>query len=181
MIAFRLVNGHRGRGRFRRFPTAVEVPMIPATTSPIRSGFPMLDDWFNYVFTYFPTTNWQHAFSPTIYFGSNIEDAPVEQHVVDQVGSYGYQLNRIIDFLKVAVDDGIVKGKNEREKSVVNNFVTLAEKTDQAAREFKGEVTEESVQRLLQGLRRLRQSDHERYERLVSELRQALRSEALPK
>ena len=106
--------------------------MLPAKTSPVRSSLPMLDDWFNYVFTYLPTTNWQHAFSPTIYFGSNVQDAPVEQHVVDQVGSYGYQLNRIIDLLKVAVDDGQVKGKSEREKQVVEKFLTLARSADQA-------------------------------------------------
>lgn len=133
----------------------------------------MLDDWFNYVFTYFPTTNWQHAFSPTIYFGSNVQDAPVEQHVVDQVGSYGYQLNRIIDLLKVAVDEGQLKGKNEREKQVIAKFLTLAKNADQAAKEFKGEVTEESVQKLIQDLRRLQHSDHKLYDSLVDELRQA--------
>jgi hypothetical protein len=134
----------------------------------------MLDDWFNYVFTYFPTTNWQHAFSPTIYFGSNVQDAPIEQHVVDQAGSYGYQLNRIIDVLKVAVDEGTLKGKNEREKQVIAKFLTLAKNADQAAREFKGEVTEESVHKVIQGLRRLQHSDRDLYESLVDELRQAL-------
>jgi hypothetical protein len=148
--------------------------MLPAKTSPIRTPFPMLDDWFSYVFTYFPTTNWQHAFSPTVYFGSNVQDAPEEQHVVDRVGSYGYQLNRIIDVLKVAVDDGIVKGKNEREKQAVDKFVTLAKNADQAAKEFKGEVTEESVQKLIEGLRRLQHTDRALYQSLVNELHRAL-------
>jgi hypothetical protein len=148
--------------------------MLPTKTSPIRSSVPMLDDWFNYVFTYFPTTNWQHAFSPTIYFGSNVQDAPIEQHVVDQAGSYGYQLNRIIDVLKVAVDEGTLKGKNEREKQVIAKFLTLAKNADQAAKEFKGEVTEESVHKLIHDLRRLQHSDRKLFDSLVDELRQAL-------
>ena len=133
----------------------------------------MLDDWFNYVFTYLPTTNWQHAFSPTIYFGSNVQDAPVEQHVVDQVGSYGYQLNRIIDLLKVAVDDGQVKGKSEREKQVVEKFLTLARSADQAAKEFKGEATAASVHKLIGDIRRLQHSDRKLYDSLVDDLRRA--------
>src|ERR1700674_1100208 len=119
--------------------------MLPAKPSPVRSSLPMLDDWFNYVFTYLPTTNWQHAFSPTINFGSNVQDAPVEQHVLDQAGSYGYQLNRVIDLMKVAVDDGQIKGKNEREREVIAKFLTLARNADQAAKAFMGEANEESV------------------------------------
>jgi hypothetical protein len=147
--------------------------MLPAKTSPVRSSLPMLDDWFNYVFTYFPTTNWQHAFSPTINFGSNVQDAPVEQHVVDQVGSYGYQLNRIIDALKVAVDDGNLKGKNEREKQAVDKFLTLANNADQAAKEFKGEATAAGVHKLIGDIRRLQHSDRKLYDSLVDELRRA--------
>ena len=147
--------------------------MLPAKTSPIRSSLPMLDDWFNYVFTYLPTTNWQHSFSPTINFGGNVQDAPEEQHVVDQAGSYGYQLNRIIDLLKVAVDDGTLKGKNEREKQVIAKFLTLAENADQAAKEFKGEATQVSVHKLIEDMRRLQHSDRKLYESLVDELRGA--------
>ena len=46
-------------------------------------GTNALSDRFNYVFTYLPRTNWQNAFSPTINFGCNTEDMPVEQHVLN--------------------------------------------------------------------------------------------------
>jgi guanylate kinase len=93
--------------------------------------------------------------------------------VVDQAGSYGYQLNRIIDLLKVAVDDGTLKGKNEREKQVIAKFLTLAKNADQAAKEFKGEATQESVHKLIEDIRRLQHSDRKLYESLVDELRGA--------
>jgi hypothetical protein len=152
--------------------------MLPAKTAPVRSTFPALDDWFNYVFTYFPVTNWQHAFSPTIYFGSNVQDIPEEQHVLYQVGSYGYQLNRIIDMLKVVVDHGKFNGKKNgsksgRDQQVIQKFLELAKATDTAASDFKGEATEQSVQEVIACLRRLQHSDDERYKTLVGQLQRA--------
>ena len=147
--------------------------MLPAKTNSIRTPFPLLDDWFNYVFTYFPTTNWQHAFSPTVYFGSNVQDAPVEQHVLDQVGSYGYQLNRIIDVLQVLVKEGGFKGTTRRDKDVMEQFSKLATSADAAAKGFRGEATAASVENLIQGLRRLRDSDPGLYDDLVKELQEA--------
>jgi len=140
------------------------------TMSPIGSPFPLLD-WFNYF------TNWQNAFSPTINFGSNLQDAPVEEHVLDKVGSYGYQLNRILDALQVVVAEGRFTGKNKHDREVLQKFEDLADKADQASNEFKGNATEDSVHELIQGLRRLQHSDdeldHERFKALVRELQSA--------
>jgi hypothetical protein len=42
--------------------------------------------------------------SPTIVFGNaNLADVDTEQKVVDSVGSYGYQLNRVLDALAVLI------------------------------------------------------------------------------
>jgi hypothetical protein len=154
--------------------------MMPAhpKTSPIRTPIPILDDWFNYVFTYFPTTNWQHAFSPTINFGCNVQDVPVEEHVVDKVGSYGYQLNRILNALQVVIEDGKFHGKTAHDKDAVSKLLELAHDADQAAREFQGEATEDGVHKLVNGMRELERSedasDRERYKILVNELHKAL-------
>jgi hypothetical protein len=152
--------------------------MIPAQkVSPIRTPIPALDDWFNYVFTYFPTTNWQHAFSPTINFGSNVQDVPVEEHVVDKVGSYGYQLNRILNALQVVIEHGKFSAENAHDKDAVQKLLDLAHDADQAAREFQGEATADGVHKLVQGMRQLESSkdasDRERYKTLVSELHKA--------
>jgi hypothetical protein len=64
----------------------------------------------DYTFTYFPWTDWSSFFRPTFNFGCNVEDAPTEKAVLDKVGSYGSQLNRILDALVVLVDEELVSG-----------------------------------------------------------------------
>ncbi len=136
------------------------------------------NDWFNYVFTYLPTTNWQHAFSPTINFGCNTEDAPVEQHVVDSVGSYGFQLNRVIDVLSVIINHSMVKGLGAEEKEKVRAFKELARAADDAAKGFEGQITETGVEKLITGIRSLQESDPKLYEKLKNQILKTF--EALP-
>jgi hypothetical protein len=137
-----------------------------------------LNDWFNYVFTYLPTTNWQHAFSPTINFGCNVEDAPVEQHVVDSVGSYGFQLNRVLDALSVIVDHPALSGLSLEEKQKVEAFRELARAADDAAKEYEGKLTETGVEKLITSMRSLRQTDADLYQKLKKQILQSL--EPLP-
>lgn len=126
-------------------------------------------DWFNYVFTYFPTTNWQHAFSPTINFGGNINDLPIEQHVVDSVGSYGFQLNRVIDVLSILIDP-TPEGLSPEDKKKIEDFQKLARDADNAAKEFQGKLTETNVEKLITGMRSIQESDPKLYERLKDQI-----------
>ncbi len=64
----------------------------------------------DYTFTYFPWTDWSGFFRPTFNFGCNVGDADTEKAVLDTVGSYGSQLNRILDALVVLVDEELAKG-----------------------------------------------------------------------
>jgi hypothetical protein len=137
------------------------------------------NDWFNYVFTYFPTTNWQKSFSPvftpTINFGCNTEDVPVEQHVVDSVGSYGFQLNRVIDALLVIIDHSTLKGRlREEDKQKVQAFKDLAKAADDAAKGFQGQITETGVEKLITGLRSLQETDPKLYEKLKDQILKTL-------
>lgn len=116
---------------------------------------------FLYTFTYFPTTNWQHAFSPTINFGCNVEDADVEQHVVDEVGSYGKQLNRVLDVLTVLVariDEKELK-LTPQERQFVDQFEELARAADDAAAKFKGKhrrgITLDDINHIIEDLHSL--------------------------
>jgi uncharacterized protein YpuA (DUF1002 family) len=127
-------------------------------------------DWFNYAFTYFPTTNWQHAFSPTINFGGNVEDAPVEQHVVDVVGSYGFQLNRVLDAISVIVDHPNLSGLSDAEKEKLKAFKELAKAADDAAKQYEGQVTEKGVGKFINDMRALKQSDADLYSKFKDEI-----------
>jgi len=132
------------------------------------------NDWFNYVFTYLPTTNWQKSFSPTINFGCNTEDVPVEQHVLDSVGSYGFQLNRLVDALLVVIDHATLKGLDNEEKQKIKAFKEMAQAADHAAREYEGQITETGVEKLISGMRSLQQADPDLYKKLKDQIVKSL-------
>lgn len=69
-------------------------------------------------FVYLPSTVWREFFRPTYYFGCNVNDVDVEQEVLAEVGSYGKQLNKILDALVVLikVDEDRMTGLTEDEK-----------------------------------------------------------------
>jgi hypothetical protein len=95
----------------------------------------------NFVFTYFPVTDWRRLISPTVVFGNaNINDLEVEQKVVDSVGSYGYQLNRILDALAVLIreeEDPSKPARTELDRRVLYRLLDLADAADKAAKEAK--------------------------------------------
>jgi hypothetical protein len=94
----------------------------------------------SFVFTYFPVTDWRRFISPTIVFGqANIADSETEQKVVDSVGSYGYQLNRILDALAVLIREhedpkALLTDKDAR---MLVRLLDLADAADEAARQAK--------------------------------------------
>ena len=99
----------------------------------------------NFVFTYFPMTDWRRFISPTIVFGdANIADSDTEQQVVDSVGSYGYQLNRILDALAVLIRENenpegpnTGKARSEMDRRVLDRLLDLADAADAAAKQAK--------------------------------------------
>ncbi len=92
----------------------------------------------NFAFTYFPITDWRRFISPTIIFGNaNIADSDTEQKVVDSVGSYGYQLNRILDALAVLIreNEDPKAPRTELDRRVLDRLLDLAEAADKAAKQ----------------------------------------------
>ena len=94
----------------------------------------------NFAFTYFPVTDWRRFISPTIVFGNaNLADADTEQKVVDSIGSYGYQLNRILDALAVLIreNEDPKAPRSEKDARMLGRLLDLADAADQAARQAK--------------------------------------------
>jgi hypothetical protein len=92
----------------------------------------------NFVFTYFPITDWRRFISPTIVFGNaNIADSNTEQKVVDSVGSYGYQLNRILDALAVLIreNEDPKAPPTEKDRRMLCRLLDLADAADEAAKQ----------------------------------------------
>jgi len=94
----------------------------------------------NFAFTYFPVTDWRRLISPTIVFGTaNIADSEIEQKVVDSVGSYGLQLNRILDALAVLIRENADSKapRTEKDDRILCRLLDLAEAADEAAKRAK--------------------------------------------
>jgi hypothetical protein len=57
---------------------------------------------------YAPVTDWRNFWSgffrPMVNFGCNIKDIRTESDVLHEVGSYGHQINRLLDAVAVLVD-----------------------------------------------------------------------------
>ena len=100
-------------------------------------------------FTFQPWTNWQglfgNWFSPHITFGANTGDRAVETRVLDSVGSYGSQINRIMDAVSVLVSQLEPTKLTPRELLIVSKFNELARLADKVATEFQGKPSHEDV------------------------------------
>jgi hypothetical protein len=155
------------------------LPSASASPAPFQK---MLDD-FVYNFVYLPTTNWQHAFSPTFNFGYNVEDVDVEHHVLSRVGSYGHQLSCILDVLKVLVANlpaDTVKALTPQEQIDIQAFRDLADQAERAVADKRGAssrgLTNEDVVRVIAGLQALAKGETTRgqYQEFLQKLRAAL-------
>jgi hypothetical protein len=138
-------------------------------------AFPALQD-----FLYQPLTTWQGLFQgwfcPHITFGSNIEDKPIESHVLDTVGSYGSQISRIMDAVSVLVAQLEPSALTPQERFTVAKFKELAALADDAVAAFRNRrpsepVTMAQVAELLDAASDLKRSDPPAYPRIASRIR----------
>ncbi len=146
-------------------------------TQPATIRFPFQDAfqhfWIN------PQTSWSRFFNPQVFISLNSEDADVENHVLQNAGSYGRQLARVLDVLEVlvahAADD---KNLTPAERLAIDRFRDLTTRVDAAVQEYRGPrrtgITAADVDRVAEGLMSLAQSDPAAFETLADRLRPAL-------
>jgi len=148
-----------------------------------------LFSWFNFS----PDTTTITDTSTII--GSNIEegDGPIERHVLQKVGSYGYQLNRIIDVLSILLERATAEDQlmsdlktdhsyappaGEKARHAVEDFYTMAESADEASKEYKDQAMKVAVERLIKRMQRLRESgdaaDKVLYEKFRTQIEEQL-------
>jgi hypothetical protein len=123
-------------------------------------------------FPYQPWTNFSGFFSPHITFGANTEDRPVETKVLDTVGSYGSQINRIMDAPLVLTSQLEPNTLSPDENFKILKFRELAFRADQVTADFRHrrrnvEVTEAKVKRLLDAIEDLKNSHNGAYQHLT--------------
>ena len=136
--------------------------------------------WFNFSPSYAPLFAPDTTTVTDTIIGSNIEqgDGQVERRVLQEVGSYGYQLNRIIDVLSILLDHATANGglpANLKKAKVdddyepltendavraIENFYTLAGKAAKASETYKSQAMDLATKRLMKRMKRLRDSDN---------------------
>ena len=91
---------------------------------------------------YRPNTQWLDHF---ITVNWNAADAGVERHVLGEVGSYGYQLSRILDAVNLLVGQLTLTELSPEQQRVVVRLQDLADKANRAIKEYRSDVTEPSA------------------------------------
>jgi len=137
-------------------------------------------------FIYRPNTYWGRLLSPTFNFGCNVDDEPIEAHVRSQVGSYGKQLNRLMDALSVLVQHARldVEELPEQDRKALASFLELDAKADEAARSYSRGDTLRRARDLVREIEVLRRSpdaaDARTYRAIASALSEALATDQRP-
>jgi hypothetical protein len=85
---------------------------------------------------YRPRTDWLDHF---LTINWNAGDAGVEQHVLGQVGSYGYQLSRILDAVDLLVDRLDLTDLDGDQQKVVVRLQDLAEEARKAVKAYRAD------------------------------------------
>jgi hypothetical protein len=96
-------------------------------------------------FLYDPVTNWQGAFSPSIVFNANPQDAPIEAHVLSKTGSYGHQLGVLISAVDVLASKLDRAGLSAEQTAALKAFDTLRDDATKAAKDFRSQVSADQV------------------------------------
>jgi hypothetical protein len=138
-----------------------------------------LNDWINYFGSFYsPMTNTNTNTNTNFNFGCNIEDAPVEKHVVETVGSYGSQLNRVLDALMVILNHQKLVGLSPDEDWKIEALRELAKDADEAAKKFQGQINETRVKKLIIGMSTLQETDSYLYAKLKAQILASFEADA---
>jgi hypothetical protein len=116
------------------------VSTVPRSSSEWWSQLPFSN--FLRFWDYRPSTQWLDHF---ITVNWNAGDAGVERRVLSEVGSYGYQLSRILDAVNLLVDRLSLTELSPEQQKVVVRLQDLAEQANRAVKEYRSDATETSA------------------------------------
>jgi hypothetical protein len=132
-------------------------------------------------FIYQPLMIWKDMFQTNLNFGCNIQDKEVEEHVLDNVGSYGKQLNTIFDSLSVLVSHFDRKSLPPGEQYALFRFEDMARRADEVSSDFQGKSRMErngvrmtDLDDLIAAMLKLKSSNPGAYDRLITHLKHEL-------
>jgi hypothetical protein len=106
------------------------------------------------------------------------QDRPVETHVLNVVGSYGSQINRILDALSVLVSKAHLRDLTPREAKSIQEFEQLASLADKVASDYQNDryppdITLSAVHSWIKAIKDLEASSPGAYKRIAKEIESA--------
>lgn len=132
-------------------------------------------------FTIDPITNWQRFINPQFFITYNNEDVEVENRVLQQVGSYGMQLGKIIDVLGVLINQLPQDKLTPQERLALDEFRDLSVKVSAAVAAAKGsqqqDITQIDIDHMINGLQSLARSNPAKHRYLTDQLKSVLATE----
>ena len=136
-------------------------------------AFPFADFLIN------PQTSWTRFFNPQLFISVNSSDAPIENHVLSRVGSYGKQLGTMLDAVEVLVARLSTDELTSSERAAIDALTELRDDVEDAKAEFRGEpapatLSRSDVDRMLDRLDDLRRADPRAHRTLTDQLRRGL-------
>jgi hypothetical protein len=146
---------------------------MPKTTPASPFQFPFSGDLTQAIN---PWTWWLRMMSQIGFININMtesSDPGMERQIVENVAGYGKQLGRIVEALDALFAHTATSGWSAGQKKALGDFLDLAK--DIAA--VKGDYiapTAENIDRLLDGIRRLRETDEKQYGEILERLRKEL-------
>jgi hypothetical protein len=122
---------------------------------------------------YQPITSWFRTVSTQLGFVNinemQSENPDLEKRIVNEVGSYGKQLGRVVEAL-LAVCEHLETGRwAPEEQEAVRSFKRLAEEID-AFKSANQPVTKGTIDQLVSALRSLKEQDRQCFDRLQQQL-----------
>jgi hypothetical protein len=139
-------------------------------------AFPFADFLIN------PQTSWARFFNPQLFISVNSSDAPIENHVLSRVGSYGKQLGTLLDAVEVLAARLPTDELTAAERKAIAALTELRDDVEDAKAEFRGEpaptaLSRSDVDRMLDRLDDLRRTDPKAHRALRDQLRRGLEAQ----
>jgi hypothetical protein len=139
-------------------------------------AFPFADFLIN------PQTSWARFFNPQLFISVNSSDAPIENHVLSRVGSYGKQLGTLLDAVEVLAARLPTDELTAAERKAIAALTELRDDVEDAKAEFRGEpaptaLSRSDVDRMLDRLDDLRRTDPKVHRALRDQLRRGLEAQ----
>jgi hypothetical protein len=139
-------------------------------------AFPFADFLIN------PQTSWARFFNPQLFISVNSGDAPLENHVLSRVGSYGKQLGTLLDAVEVLAARLPTDELTSSERKAIDALSELRGDVEDAKAEFRGEpapaaLSRSDIDRMLERLDDLRRTDPRAHQVLSDQLRRGLETQ----